>query len=130
MARARTSFTWNGPKLIGSSRRGAVNGVNQAIERLRAHSVERAPVDQGDLRGSASTIHATEGLGTPAAVLVFDEPYAAIQHEREDFQHTAGANGEPAGEAGYVRKNYEDASRRAEYRDLIGKGIIDAVYGP
>jgi len=126
--RAQTGFTWNGPKLIGASKVGGANGVNMAIERLRGHSVEKAPVDQGDLRGEAAVVPATPNAGTPTAILVFDAPYAAKQHEDETLQHTAGANGEPAGEARYVASNYEDAGRRNEYRDLIGKGIIDAVY--
>lgn len=125
---AKTSFTWNGPKLIGASKRGGAAGVNMAIERLRGHSVEKAPVDQSDLRGSATVVQANASQSSPTAVLVFDEPYAAKQHEDETLNHTAGANGEPAGEARYVASNYESSERRKEYRDLIGKGIMDAVY--
>lgn len=125
---ARTSFTFRGVDVKRAQRRGAVAGVNNAAERLRGHSVERAPVDAGDLRGSAAVIPATAtGFGDPTAVLVFDEPYAAAQHEHEEYVHTAGASGEPAGEAKYVEKNYRDATRRTEYRDLIGKGIADAL---
>jgi hypothetical protein len=115
---------YRGAEAKGAALLGAVRGVNLATERLRGHSVERAPVDMGDLRGSATVQLATEAA--PTSVLVFDEPYAAIQHEREDFQHTAGAAGEPAGEARYVAKNYENDERAQEYRDIIGKGIRDA----
>lgn len=125
MVSARTTFSFGGGKLINERRRGAADGVNKAIERLRGHSVERAPVDQGDLRGSATVVQATPDK--PTAILVFDEPYAAKQHEDETLKHTEGAAGEPAGEARYVAKNYEDATRRQEYRDLIGKGIRDAT---
>lgn len=124
--RARTTFTFKGGAFAGASRAGAVVGVNRAIERLRAHSVERAPVDQGDLRGAATVEQATEAQTNPTAKLVFDEPYAAKQHEDESLNHTPGASGEPAGEARFVAKNYESSTRRTEYRDLIGKAVSDA----
>lgn len=115
---------YRGAEAKGAALTGAVRGVNLAMERLRAQSVERAPIDMGDLRGSATVQLATEQ--SPTSVLVFDEPYAAVQHENESFRHTAGAAGEPAGEARYVAKNYEDRDRAQEYRDIIGKGIRDA----
>lgn len=125
--RARTSFTFKGAAVKGAGRAGAVRGVNAAIERLRGHSVERAPVDQGDLRGSSTVTQASENQANPTAVLVFDEPYATVQHEDESLRHTEGAHGEPAGEARYVAKNYEDGDRRTEYRDMIGKELRDAL---
>ncbi len=124
---AEVTATFHGVAIKGAVRRGAHRGVTLAAERLRAHSVERAPVDLGDLRGSATVLPSDGRRGTPEATLVFDEPYAAIQHEREDFQHTPGASGEPAGEARYVLKNVEDSSRRAEYEGIIGKEVRDAV---
>lgn len=125
--RARTSFSFAGGKLVGAALTGSVDGVNNAMERLRGHSVEKAPVDQGDLRGSATTVPAMRSQQNPTAILVFDEPYAAVQHEDETLTHTQGAAGEPAGEAKYVSSNYQNPTRRNEYRDLIGKGIVDAV---
>jgi len=125
--RILTTMTFNGTKLTGAALNGATRGVNLAIERLRGHSVERAPIDQGDLRGSATTEHAQPGQAKPTAVLVFDEPYAAVQHQDESLNHTPGAAGEPAGEARYVAKNYEDSGRRKEYRDIIGKAVRDGL---
>jgi len=127
VAHVTTLMTFNGRAVTAGARAGAVVGINMAIERLRGHSVERAPVDQGDLRGSAATEHADAGQAQPTALLVFDEPYAATQHEGLDFEHTPGAAGEPAGEARYVAKNYEDPTRRKEYTDLIGRGVRDGI---
>lgn len=124
---ARTTFTFKGDQVKGAGRAGAIAGVNLAMERLRGHSVERAPVDMGDLRESATVVPATENQQNPTAVLVFDVPYAVIQHEDESLHHTPGAAGEPAGEAKYVEKNYQDSGRRGEYRGIIAKGIQDAL---
>lgn len=124
---ARVQTTFKGPQAKQAVHRGSVNGVNMAIERLRGHSVERAPIDLGDLRDSSSVEQATMGQAAPSALLVFDRPYAAKQHEDETLNHTAGAAGEPAGEAKYVEKNYRDASRKQEYVDIIGKGVSDAL---
>lgn len=129
MTGARTTFTWKGIAMKGAARVGGVAGVNAATERLRGHSVERAPVDQGDLRGDAHVVPAVTGTGNPSAELVFPQKYAAKQHEDETLNHTEGANGEPAGEARFVSKNIENASRRQEYRDLIGRSIDDALAG-
>lgn len=122
---SKTTFQWKGLQMIGATKRGAVTGVNRAAIRLEGHSVEKAPVDQSNLRGSANTVPATEAQANPTAVLVFDEPYAAVQHEDETLNHTQGAAGEPAGEAKYVSSNF--AEHRDEYRDIIGKGIQDAL---
>jgi hypothetical protein len=123
----QVTATFHGVAIKGAVKVGAVRGVNLATERLRGHSVEKAPIDLGDLRGSSTVLQATEQQHTPEATLVFDEPYAAIQHEREDFNHTAGAAGEPAGEARYVISNVEDSTRRAEYEGIIGKAVRDAI---
>lgn len=121
---ASTSFQFHGDDLKRSTPRGIANGLNTAAERLRGHSVERAPIDDGDLRRSATVEQASEQ--NPEATLVFDKPYAAKQHQDETLHHTPGAHGEPAGEARYVAKNYEDPERAAEYRALVGRGITDA----
>lgn len=118
-----TSSVWRGAQLKAATKRGSAKGLNLAAERLRGHSVEKAPVDLGDLRGSAAVIPATPAELT--ATLVFDEPYAAAQHERDDYQHTPGAAGEPAGQAHYVSSNFEDSTRAAEYSGLIGKAVRD-----
>lgn len=124
---AKTTVVFKGPQMIGAQRVGAVRGVNLATERLRGHSVERAPIDLGDLREAATVEDATIAQDNPAATLVFDVPYATVQHEDETLHHTSGAHGEPAGESRYVAKNYEDAGRRAEYVGIIGKAVDDAL---
>lgn len=125
-ARARTTFTFKGGKFVGAARAGAARGVTLAAERLGGHSAERAPIDLGDLRNNRTVEPATEQQNNPTAILVFNEPYAALQHEDESLNHTPGANGEPAGEAKFVEKNVRDSARRQEYRDIIGAEVIRA----
>ena len=121
---ARVSMQFTGDALKVQTRSGLARGLNMAAERLRAHSVERAPIDEGDLRGNATVESASPA--NLEAVLVFPDEYAAKQHQDETLHHTPGAAGEPAGEARFVAKNYEDAARAQEYRDLIGTEVNDA----
>lgn len=123
------SVQFHGPQAIAAIRRGSTRGVNLAMELLRAQSVAKAPVDLGDLKASASVELATEAQPDPTAVLVFDEPYAAAQHEHTEYHHTPGAHGEPAGQAKYVESNYLDAGKRAEYEAIIGTAVSDALAG-
>lgn len=124
-ANSRTTFRWKGVQMVGAAKAGAARGVNKAVIRLEGHSVEKAPVDLSDLKNSSSTIDATESQTNPTATLVFDEVYATIQHEDESLNHTAGAAGEPAGQAKYVSSNF--AEHRTEYRDIIGLEVRDAL---
>ena len=68
---------------------GAVTAaLNAAAEALRGWSVMLAPMDQGDLRGSAQVTPATEG--NPQAWVSFDTVYAARQHEELGWYHSEG----------------------------------------
>lgn len=62
--------------------------LNKAAEVLRGWSVLLAPVDMGDLRGSAQVTPAT--AGNPQAWVSFDTVYAARQHEELGWYHTEG----------------------------------------
>jgi hypothetical protein len=86
--RYSSTFTWQGPRVTRAVARGAARGVNLALERLRALSVPLAPLDTGALRNSASIRDATDA--TAEGFLVFDTPYAAVQHERLDYAHDDG----------------------------------------
>lgn len=84
---------WNGARLTGSVKTAARRGTRKAAEWLRGESVPLAPLDWGTLREAATV----KGVNAePIALVVYDTPYAAIQHEREDFRHPK------AGQADYL----------------------------
>lgn len=93
---------------------GALDGVVRCGEDMLGESVNRAPVDEGTLRGSASLVLIVngarfEGSGAKAAAAAvvaalaragrpvsidaevsFNTVYAARQHEELDWQHPKG----------------------------------------
>lgn len=73
-----------------------INGLNMAGERLRALSVARTPIDEGDLRSATAVISAQS---TREGVKVHnDSVYAARQHEELGWRHPRG------GEAKYLER--------------------------
>lgn len=106
---------WEGPRLNRSMKAGARKGVRRGAEYLKSLSVPLAPLDLGPLRASASVrlINAE-----PVAYLIFDTPYAAIQHEDESFQHDDG-------QAKYVE---EPMTKHAhEIQGMIAKEVHLAI---
>ena len=73
-----------------------------------------APVDMGDLRGSAFT----EVIGMEATV-GFTEPYALRQHEEVGYRHPKG------GQAKYLEEPFKE--NLSQYVDSIGDAIRKAV---
>lgn len=123
-------------------------GVGKEVRKvaldLLGESVNRAPVDEGPLRGSG-TAHfggkrvatgadydgeatgddgAEGGLGTDAtsAVVAFNTEYAEAQHERTDFAHPRG------GEAKYLERPLE--KNRKQYEKNIAKAAKAALEKP
>lgn len=63
--------------------------LTEAMEAIRAVSVERTPVETGRLAGSA-TVSLEEVDGDQAAKIHYDGPYARAQHEHLDWRHEHG----------------------------------------
>lgn len=104
-----SSLKWEGDRIGRRVATAGARGINQALEFLRARSVPLAPLDQGPLRESASIVPAVgSGNGNVTeGMLVFDTPYAVVQHERMDYQHDQGQAkylSEPAAEYDGVMK--------------------------
>lgn len=99
-------------KIRARTRRGLV----KAAYHIAGRAAERAPVDSGDLRGSVrvrkNTINGeivpeTAVAGLPNdLVVVFEEKYAATQHEHVEFDHPKG------GEAKYLENTLVDEQDR------------------
>lgn len=114
-----SSFEWQGERVTRAVGVGAARGVNLALERLRALSVPLAPLDRGPLRQSATIRQATQFRAEGA--LIFDTPYAAVQHENLEYRHDDG-------QAKYVEQPMTDHA--VELHGLIAReisiGILNA----
>lgn len=81
--------TWRGELVKARSHESAQAGVIRAAEHLRTQAVRQAPVDEGDLRRSASAVNLS-GLGLIQAAVTFNRPYAVRQHEELGYRHPKG----------------------------------------
>lgn len=106
---------------------------------LQGKAQRLAPVDTGDLRGSAFTVVGKKDIskktradkhpksarssipsaGELEAVVGFTEPYALRQHEDMELRHPRG------GEAKFLETPFKE--NKNKYVDLIGKAISRAV---
>jgi len=109
---------WNGDRLARALYPAGQRGARKAGERLRALALPLTPIDRGNLRESATVETPNR---TPEAFVVFDEPYAVIQHEELDYQHTEG-------QAKYLEQPLEE--HRGELMAIMAKevqvGILNA----
>lgn len=126
--------------------RGEVRGeVGRAVRAigldLLSQSVNRAPVDEGPLRGSGTAhfngariasgadyaadatgdrgVSGGHGTTPTTAVVAFNTEYAVAQHERTDYVHPKG------GEAKYLERPLEENRSRYQQRlrDAAKKGM-------
>lgn len=79
---------WNGDIVAAAISASAHEALNHAAELLRGDSVPLAPLDRGDLRGSAQVTPATASNLT--SHVSYDTPYAARQHEELGWRHDEG----------------------------------------
>ena len=80
--------TRNDHAVVALLQNAVPSALNHAAEILRGWSVMLAPLDEGDLRGSAQVTPATGD--NPKAWVSFDTVYAARQHEELGWYHTEG----------------------------------------
>lgn len=66
-------------------RRGTTEGLLDAAEVVKQEAIQRAPLDTGYLRNTAST-----SAEDNEAVVSFDGPYAVRQHEEVGYHHQDG----------------------------------------
>lgn len=88
--------------------------LNDICADLQGKAQRLAPVDTGDLRGSA--FFEVEGLD---GTVGFTEPYALRQHEAVEFSHPKG------GQAKYLEEPYKENSDK--YVDALKKAVKGAV---
>lgn len=89
--------TWNGSGAIRISTRSVREGIRDIMQEVFERAVEDAPLDTGDLKQSARL-----NLNQASTSIIFDVPYAAIQHENLDYNHPKG------GKAKYLEDAFND----------------------
>lgn len=83
---------WHGAPVEAEVLAAAERGVYEACEVLLAHSLQRTPFVEGDLRQSAvASAEGTRGM------VSYNTPYARRQHEELGYHH-------PIGEAKFLEK--------------------------
>ncbi len=116
MAVYSSALQWNGGRVTRAVGIGAQRGTTRAAEYLKSISVPKAPLDRGPLRASAKVIPATPYKAE--AILLFDEPYAAIQHENLEYHHDDG-------QAKYVEQPMVANQRKIQ--GIIAQDIAEAI---
>lgn len=110
------STEWNGDIVSAMIQASAADALNHGANLLRGYSVPLAPVDRGDLRGSAQVTLATDS--NLEAHVSYDTPYAVKQHEALDYRHDEG-------QAKYLEQPLEEheAEIQQAIASRLGKGL-------
>lgn len=108
----------NMEKIKKNARAGIKKSVYDCVLDLQGESQRRAPVDQGDLRGSASNKVSEDG-NKITGIVGFAEDYALKQHETLFFNHPKG------GEAKYLEKPLME--KAGKYKQHIADAVVKAV---
>lgn len=96
------TIRWTGGRLDAAMKTAGRRGTRKAAEFLRGESVPLAPLDLGPLRESATV----KGINAePVALVIYDTPYAAAQHEGADFVHPKD------GQADYLGQPFRENAR-------------------
>ena len=88
----------------------ADRALRDSANDLLGRAVTLAPVDTGDLRGSGNVQEIQDGYEVR-----FNQRYAAVQHERMDFNHPRG------GQAKYLEQPLEQ--NRSRYLEHVAAAI-------
>lgn len=92
----------------------ALEGIADAAEFVLEEANRVVPFDEGDLADSGHVVPSQDGT-TAIADVVYDTPYALIQHERTDFKHAPG------------RRDHYLTDTVSAHRDRIGDFLADRL---
>jgi len=79
---------WHGDALNAKARSAALEVARQTAEIIKGESVNRAPLEYGTLRGSA-TVNDIQG----GSEISFNTPYALVMHESESYTPSHAGTG-------------------------------------
>ena len=78
-------------KRLDNVKRYTPKAMEDVVADLHRRSAEQAPLDTGDLRGSAA--HEVDtGPSRTVGQVSFSAPYAMVQHEHTEYNHPKGGN--------------------------------------
>lgn len=77
---------WYGDQVARAAKAAAQAGLRKAGEFVRGESQQRAPVDEGTLRASATV----KDVDADTVSVGYYTPYAVKQHEELGFRHPKG----------------------------------------
>lgn len=98
--------TINVGKAMQGINRAAKQGVAEAAQVVEMMAVQRAPIRTGQLRNSVSITPGLIASGVYTQTISFRMIYAAVQHERTDFNHPRG------GQAKYLSSVLDEEQAR------------------
>jgi hemolysin activation/secretion protein len=125
MAGLRLSGALGGAKEVQRELKKLAKAAPSALARalyqqgfeVQAAAVRKAPVKDGVLRSSAYVAPPQEEGGALSVEVGFGTVYAAVQHEREDFEHPRG------GEAKYLEKAVAEKASLAQLAALARSNL-------
>lgn len=88
---------WNSSGAINIVTRSVRRGITETMREVKEKAVEDAPLDTGALKESVRINYNKNSIS-----ISFNTPYAAVQHERLDFNHPKG------GKAKYLEDAFND----------------------
>lgn len=115
------TLKYNRNTLMAKINQAAKAGVDEAMRVVEHTAVQRAPVRDNFLRNS---VHVEPGLvksGYYQKRISFNRVYAAVQHERTDFNHPRG------GQAKYLESALTDPGQVAMIKQIIGNHMKAAL---
>lgn len=87
MAIQSGTYKWNGEKIKEAIEAGAIRGLTFAAEHLLKEARDLVPIDTAALERSGRAVVDPDKM---EATVLFDTPYAVIQHEDLTFRHAPG----------------------------------------
>lgn len=82
-----TSFRWEGRAWLARTQRNAKVGTQKGLEHVLGEAKKIVPLDEGPLERSGKVVMNEGDIG---GAIIFDTPYAVVQHENLSYRHLPG----------------------------------------
>jgi len=79
---------WRGDQLAAAARQACIEVARQTAEIVKGEAVNRAPLEDGPLRNSATVTELENG-----AEISFNTPYAVVMHESQNYTPSHAGTG-------------------------------------